>query len=355
MNPIQMFIRGYKIGVSNLGAAWLYLGAIFLLIVLVAAPVFVVAVLLAVSAASGPEALLEKALVNWPLYAGLAILLCAWWSIVMMGYFYFEAGLRGVVAQAHRQAPPGDLALKPKLGASASYRVFTFSLWWNEAKRHGWRVTLLATLYSTVMLVGLLIVIVPLLFALAGLASGSRGAGVWIGIGTFALLMAVFILAAIAAGLHYQVAVTWAVLYESRTMEAVRAATKLIKAKPLELLAILGLTMATSMVVVGVFMMVSLPLSLFSMLPPVALALLPIRFVLSLVQWWVQGVMQIAFFGAYTAYCLPLAAEPQATQAESEQAAAQETDGAPDAPNVSQEPVEPIEPSEGNRPLAGKV
>lgn len=345
MNPIQMFIRGYKIGVSNLGAAWLYLGAIFMLIVLVAAPIFVAAVLLAVGAASGPEALLEKVLVNWPLYAGLAILLCAWWSIVMMGYFYFEAGLRGVVAHAHRQAPPGDLALKPKLGASATYRVFTFSLWWNEAKRHGWRVTLLATLYSTVMLVGLLIVIVPLLFAVPGLASGSRGAGVWIGIGTFALLMAAFLLAAIAAGLHYQVAVTWAVLNESRTMDSVRAATKLIKAKPLELLAILGLTMATSMVVVGVFMMASLPLMMFSMFPPAALALLPIRFVLSLVQWWVQGVMQIAFFGAYTAYCLPLAAEPQATQAGSEQAAAQETDGAPEVPNVSQEPVEPIEPS----------
>ncbi len=337
MNPLQMFIRGYKIGISNLGAAWLYAAAIFLLLVMFAGPLFVVVVLMAIGAGSGPDALLEKALLNWPLYGGLALLLAAWWSIVMLGFFYFEAGIRGVVAAAHRQAPPGDLSLKPKLGASAAYRAFTFSKWLVEAKRHGWRVTLLATLYSTVVTAGLLIVLLPLGFALFGLAAGSRGPGVWLGLGIFAILFFLFMLAAIAIGLHYQVAVTWAVLNESKTMEAVRAATSLVKAKPLELLAILGLSMAAAMVVMSLFMVVSFPLAMLSILPPLALVLLPVRFLLTLAQWWVQGVMQTSFFGAYTAYCLPMQVE-----AVPGQATAPGTCVAP--PAEEPPPAPPIEP-----------
>ncbi len=340
MNPIQMFIRGYKIAVSNLGTAWLYLGAIFLLIVLIAAPAGIAAVLFAMGAASGPEALLGKLLGNWPFFSGVTLLLCAWLSIVMLGFFYFEAGLRGVVAQAHRQAPPGELALKPKLGASSSYRVFSLALWWREAKRHGWRVTLLAVLYSAILLAALLVVLVPLGFAVNGFAGGSPSPAAWIGLGLFVLFLAVFVLAAMALSLHYQVAVTWAVLNESRTMEAVRAATKLIRAKPLELLAIFGLTMLAAFVVAGVFMMVSLPLAMFSILPGVVFVLLPVRFIVALAQWWVQGVMQITVFGAYTAYCLPLEATPAASGG----TAAPLVDATAASPGAAPPPVVPIEP-----------
>jgi len=327
MNPIHLFVRGYKTAVSNLGLAWIYLGTIFLLALLMVIPLVLILV-----AVGGGVISREP---NWTLWIGLALVLCGWLTLLIVGYFYVEGGVRGIVARAHRAAP-ADFALQPKLGASAAFKVFTFAAFTEEVKRHGWRVTVIASLYGLVGSLLLLPCMVPLLIALPELASGEPGTTVWVMFGLFFLLFILTLIVLMALALHYQVAVTLAVLKETGWRESVKDATRLIKAKPLELLAIFGLSIAAGMCVGIVFALVSFPLAMLSVIPGVVLVVLPFRFLLMAVQWFVQGILQTTLIGAYTGYCEALPSQPAA-------------DPVP-APTPSAEP--PAEPAEPAAPIA---
>jgi len=306
MNPIHLFVRGYKTAVSNLGLAWVYVGTILILAVLMVVPLVLILV------GVGGGVLTREP--NWTLWIGLALVLCGWLTLLIVGYFYVEGGIRGIVARAHRAAP-ADFALQPRLGVSDAFKAFTFAAFTEEVKRHGWRVTVIASLYGLVGSLLLIPCMVPLLIALPDLIADEVGTQVWVMFGLFFLLLILAVVALLALALHYQVAVTIAVLKEAGWRESVKEATRLIKAKPLELLAVFGLSIAAGMCVGMVFAMVSFPLAMLSVLPGVVLVVLPLRLILMAVQWFVQGILQTTLIGAYTGYCEALPAPPSVAQA----------------------------------------
>ncbi len=315
MNPIQMFTRGFKTGVSNLGMVWLYLGVLVAMGLLMVAPIVVFLMIMGFGAVSSPGGALESLADHWALYAGGTLFMLAWLTIVFLGYFYFEAGLRGLVARAHRQAPEDDFSLRPRFGSAEGFRVFRFDAWLEEARCHGWRVTVLATVYAAVATLALAVVLIPAVYGFLQFMNGDRGTVVWVCAALTILLFLLFVLAGIAISLHYQCAVTWAVLNRSGWREAVRAATALIRARPLEFLALFGLSLAGGMVLAAAFTLLSMPLVVLSVIPGLALLLLPVRLLLTLCQYWFQGLLQVTVMGAYTAYCAPLPAAAPATAA----------------------------------------
>lgn len=330
MNPIQMFLRGYKVAISNLAMAWVYLGTILLLFALMMGPLVLGLVFVGVTASNWQPSLAQ----NWMLWAGVAVVFCAWVSLLLVGWFYVEGGLRGLVAKAHRSAPE-DYALKPSIGRSQAFHVFSMDAFWEQCQAHGWRVTVLASVYAGVACLFLLPCFVPLLVGVLSLEGGEPGPLFWVMMGLFGLLFALAMLAVVLLSLHYQVAVTHAVLESAPWRESMRAATRLLKAKPLEFLAVFGLCLGAGMALAVVFMVISFPLAILSVIPGLILVVLPIRIILMLCQWFVQGILQTTMIGAYTAYCAPLA-QPASPAAPAPAPAA-----GPEAPAPPTAPVAP--------------
>jgi hypothetical protein len=195
------------------------------------------------------------------------------------------------------------LALKPKLGASPAFAVFTLPVFWEEVKAHGWRVTVVATAYSVVGTA-------PLLLAMAWewwcVWQAFKG-GTYLVLGTAGALLglAVLLILVMALAIHYRFALVIALQRSCRWREAVGAVNALFRARPLEALAVVGFTIAARYALGMAFFILSLPLMVISIIPIVGLLFIPIRILLSVLQGLASSAITVAATGATAALCEP--------------------------------------------------
>ena len=138
MNPIQIYLRGLRIALSNWGLVWVCSGGTVLLLALAALGFVPIGMLWASETLQGG---------GWTLWAEVGLLLCLWLSLLIYGWFYLEGGLRGVVTRAHRSGPKEESS-RFRLHPDSAFRVFTPGAFWEESKRNGLRVTAISMSYN---------------------------------------------------------------------------------------------------------------------------------------------------------------------------------------------------------------
>jgi hypothetical protein len=311
VNPLQMFIRGYKMAVSNLELSALPWLAIYLLTLLVLVPVLGVSALLAATVAadsawSDPDlgrwlTAVQAAINHWPAIAAGILALALWATAAAMVFLYLEGGILGVLARAHRAAPRDDFALRPRLGFSKPWRVFRLGELWAEILANGGRVTVLASLYS-----------IPALAILA-LPTGGGMVGAYLIFKSPALWPAAvvgvivsFLVAVPAYALllmHYRCALLLMVLREERPREAMRRTTAVLKNHTWEVLGIFGLTLAASATLSLLAFLLGTPLTLLTLLPLAGLAFTLPRLLLALVHGLLHHLIWTTSMGALAPFC----------------------------------------------------
>lgn len=300
MNPIQMYLRGLRIALSNWGLVWLCYGGTLLLTGLAGLSFLPLGILWV----SG--ALLSG---GWPLWVGVGLLVCAWLSVLLYGWFYLEGGLRGLVARAHRAGLPEEasrLTARPE----RAFRVLAIREFWKASKQNGGRVTTVATVYAGLGCVALLPLFAPLLWMMHLANAGTPGTPFFLLLALVLLMMAAVAFLLLALSLHYQTAVTLAIQRQWGWRESWRGATACIKARPLEFFGVFGMQLLFGMALGMVAFVVQLPFDLLLMNPGGWKALLGIRAVLLLLQMVPQSLLTVAAMGAYAAFCEPAASEP---------------------------------------------
>ena len=311
MNPLQMFIRGYKMAVSNLEISLLQWLAGTLLTLVVLLPATGVSALLITLVASdgawsdpdlGPLLTGSQAVINhWPAIAGGVVALALWATGAAMAFLYLEGGVLGVLATAHRAAPPGDLALRSRLGFSKLWRVFRFAQLWREIRTQGGKVTLLASLYSVPAMA---IVTVPLGGGILGAYLIFKDRALW---PAAVAGVAILLIAAFACYLlllvHYRCALLLTVMTGARPREAARGATAVMKGRPFDVLCIFGLTLATSAALSLVAFLLGAPLTLLSLIPLAGLAFALPRLLLALAHGLLTHVVWTTGMGALAPLC----------------------------------------------------
>ena len=313
MNPIHACVRGVKVSASNPGLVvmgWAAgLATALLLLVPLAAMAMGALLLLregGVQEAEGTGRLWDAARImldHWPLVLGLLLGYTLWAGLVLIGYLYVQAGLWGCAVRAHRQGPPGDMALKPRLGASPDFRVFTFRALREEVRAHGGRVAAVATAYS---LAGVALVLLFAAWAAACVWLASKGtvplalgtAGIVVGLGGLLLLL-------LAGSYHYRFAVICAIERRCGWREAVGAANGVFRASPLEALAVAGFILAARYALSAAVLLLSVPLLLLSFVPLIGVVFILPRLVLSVAQGLASSAIGVAAAGAIAAACEP--------------------------------------------------
>ena len=314
VNPIHACVRGVKVSASNpglvvLGWAAGLATALLLLVPLAALAMGAIVVLRGggLQEAQGTGRVLEAARIvldHWPLVLGLLMGGTLWAGLVLVGYLYVQAGLWGCAVRAHRQGPPGDMALKPRLGASSAFEVFTFRVLREEIRAHGGRVAAVATAYS---LAGMALVLLFAAWAAACVWLASKGpvplalgtAGIIIGLGGLLLLF-------LAGSYHYRFAVICAIERSCGWRAAVGAANGVFRASPLEALAVAGFILAARYALSAVVLLLSVPLLLLSFVPLIGVVFLLPRLFLSVAQGLASSAIGVAAAGAIAAACEPV-------------------------------------------------
>lgn len=300
MNPAQMYFRGLRIALSNWGLVWVCYGGTVILVglsILSLVPVW----LLWVSGTLQGGGL--------QLWAGVGFLFCLWLSLLLYGWFYLEGGLRGIVIRANRAAPPEEktsLSLSP----DDSFRVFRVGAFWEESKRNGWRVAVIASVYAGIGCLALLPLFVPLLLMQREAEGGAPGQSFFLFLGLFVLLTIPIALLLVALSLHYQTAVTLAIQREVGWREGWREATRQIKSRPLEFFGIFGMQILFGMALAAVVFVIQLPLDVLLMKPGLWMQAIVIRGALMLLQMIPQAILTVAAMGAYAVFCEPLERSP---------------------------------------------
>lgn len=314
MDPESALRRGVKISASNPELSVLSwavgLGTALLILVPVVGLAVAGAVSLAAGAptgATGTEALLsaaESLLAHWPWVLGLSLAAVLWTGGILFACLYAQAGLAGCVVRAHRSGPAGDRALKPKLGASPAFRAFGGALLWEEAKTHGWRVTMVATAYS---MAGTLPLVLYGAWLFGCVRLAFRGSVPSIAAGAVGAVAGLIPLALILFALvvHYRFALVCCIQRACGWREAVSAANGVFRARPLPALAVVGAAMAARYILGMAFFLLSLPLLLLSLVPLAGLAMLAPRVLLGLAQSLIGSAITIAQLGAIAALCEP--------------------------------------------------
>lgn len=316
MDPGHAIARGVKICASNPGLAVLSwavsLATTLALVVPLAVAIALVVVALAAKIppdATGEEIFLGVLTVffdHWG--AALAAYAAAvlWIGLVLFLYLYAQAGVLGCVVRCHRKGPAGDRALRPALGATPAFKVFTGALWWEEVKAQGWRVTLVATAYSIAALVPVLLYSLwgyaCFRLALGGEMKTALGvAGAILGlVPTLAILWVL--------GVHYRFGVTVAVLRGCGWREAVSGANGVFRTRTLAALAVVAATIGARYVVGMAGLLLSLPFLVLSVLPVAGLLFVLPRIIIGLLQGFVGAGINVAALGATAAVCEPIEA-----------------------------------------------
>lgn len=322
MDPEFAIRRGVKVSASNPELAVLSwavgLGTALLIVVPVVGLAVAGGAALAAGAptgATGTEALLsaaESLLDHWPWVLGLSLAAVLWTGLILFATLYAQAGLVGCVVRAHRSGPTGDRALKPKLGASPAFKAFAVGRFWEDAKAHGWRVTLVATAYSVAGTLPLVLygawlfgcIRLALRGSVPSIAAGAVGAV----FGLIPLALILFVLV-----VHCRFALVCCIQRACGWHEAVSAANGVFRAQPLPALAVVGAAMAARYVVGMAFFLLSLPLLLFSLVPLVGLVMLAPRVLLGLAQSLIGSAIGIAQLGAIATLCEPVGEEGAAS------------------------------------------
>ncbi len=317
MDPVRAVVRGVKISSSNPALAVLAwavgVATVLLLVVPLVLLIGGAALWLARSVdaeASGTEAFLVAAsilLEHWPLTVGVLLLATVWASAVLFAYLYAQAGIFGCAVEAHRRGAAEDQSLKPRLGAAASFAVFDGRAFWVQVKAHGWRVTAVATAYS-------MVATAPLLLDGAwtwwcARQSMAGGAGLVLGVAGALAGLALLVLFLAALNVHYHFALTCAIQRSCGWQEAVGAANRVFRRRPLEALAVVGFTIGARYALGLVTFIVTIPLAIFSFLPVVGLLFLMPRLLLSVVHGLVSSAITVASLGATAAVCEPVGGE----------------------------------------------
>ena len=314
MDPIRAVVRGVKISSSNPALAVLSWAVGVATVLLLVVPLVLLlggaALWLAHSVdaeASGTEAFFVATsilLEHWPLTVGVLLVATVWAGVVLFAFLYAQAGILGCAVEAHRRGAAEDQSLKPRLGAAPSFAMFSGRAFWLQVKAHGGRVTAVATAYSVAALLPILAYSAwgygCFRLALQGethLAMGIAGAM----LGLAPTMFALWVLA-----VHYRFAVVLAVLRTCAWREAVGAANRVLRSRPLEALAVVGFTIAARYVLGLVTFIVTIPLAIFSFLPVVGLLFLMPRLLLSVVHGLVSSAISVASLGATAAVCEPV-------------------------------------------------
>lgn len=317
MNPVLLYVRGIKMTVSNLELPLVLWAALHLAVILCLVPVAAAVGLTAFavggtfSGETGADLglhLLEWMVDHLALVLGGNLLLWTWVGLVLFCFLYLEAGVLGMLVRAHRAAPRDDVSLRPRLGFSPAMRVFRFADLKEEVMRQGWRVTMLATLYS---LAGLVIMALVCSHAVAAiLLALRRPAAIPFAAASFAALLLVILVVISALTLHYRYALLCAVMGQSGARRAMRGATLVFRERPLQVLTLFLLSVGFSLTLGVAALAVNVPLGLLSLVPVVGLGLLLPRLLLSMVEGFLMQGLWVATLGAMLPLCEGAAPDP---------------------------------------------
>jgi hypothetical protein len=238
---------------------------------------------------------------------GVVLLLALWVTALFLGFFYVQGGILGICVRAHRAAPSDDFALKPRLGYSPAMRSFGWREYLEEMKAQGWRVTLVATLYSVAGTALLL------LLGLSGYLCASRilrDLSSWQGpTAAFLASLAVFLLLSVLLGLHYRYGLACSILGSTTAWEGFRRANRVIGREPLKVLALFGLALGVNVLMGFISVLVSIPLLVLSFIPILGILFMLIRTLASLAQGFAAQVLWVAYATSVISLCARVIAE----------------------------------------------
>jgi hypothetical protein len=306
VNPVNLFVRGIKIVVSNLEMPlllWLGTQLLFFLclplLVFLGAPALMILLCAGDrSAAQGMDGavLLQSLADHWGWLLAGGLLSAGWLGLLLMAFLYLEAGILGCLAEVERSIRDEDLVRPHRLGYSEALRGFRLASLPQQIRRWGWPVTVLASLYSIPLL---LMVLLFLAVAGGGLALVlSRPPALPFAVLSAGAVVLLFVPVAVALQLHFRIALLCAIDGGHRAAAAVRAATAAFRRRPWEVLGVFGLFFAASLSLSMASLVVGVPLTLGSLIPLLGIVLVPVRLFLSMAQMFFAVALWLAFMAA---------------------------------------------------------